>query len=417
MIGAAAWKPLRFEKYLTFEQQFLQDCLQNVRPGVEHFLRTLTRNINIKHPQLYRKFCQQYLNITKLSAKNIATILNFACYKIDFIAFIRYHIEYTHVFRQYAKLYSDILCSNDFQLAQQAIIPKADFVSKFSIPLHHTSNYMDFINDLLESDDCSNADDRILQTALGEWKRLNADIDCELKSANLTINFWMKNLKNIPYSLQRPDRRYILDSRMSQYPLKLMSSSRFKSNWFILFNDIFCHSTGNSSSAIKLYSLKTLWIFDNSHSNTTIEFEPTPQQPQHSASEDVEKEVRQLAAKLKNTPAFLLRIETPEDQLMLIAPSQEVHQHWKDQLEKQIKEVTGKANNNSQRRTTSYKFSDKHRVYPACRYLGNRTTLMHPFELKILEIEFVVFLSLSLYIRPMGFGSNEWYRCIGVSGW
>lgn len=366
LVIGTAWKPLRFEKYLTFEQQFLQDCLQNVRPGVEHFMRTLSRNINIKHPQLYRKFCQQYINITKLSAKNITTIMNFARYKIDFVAFIRYHIEYTHVFRQYAKLYSNILCSDDFQLAQQALIPKADFVSKFSIPLHHTSNYMDFIHDLLAT---HGSDGRFLHTALGEWQRLNTDIEGELKSANLTINFWMKNLKNIPHTLQRPDRRYILDSKNTSYSLKLMSSSRFKSNWFILFNDMFCHCTGNSSAAIKQYPLKTLWVFDISQPNTQIEFESTAV-VQHGPMEEVEKGISQLAAKLKNMSTFLLRIETPEDQLMLTAPSQEVHQQWKDQLEHQIKCVTGKAHNNSQRRTTSYTFSDKNRIYPGCRYLG-----------------------------------------------
>lgn len=376
LVIGTAWKALRFEKYLTFEQQFLQDCLQNVRPSVEHFLRTLSRNINIKHPQLYRKFCQQYINITKLSAKNIATILNFACHKIDFVAFIRYHMEYTHVFRRYAKLYSDILCSDDFQLAQQAIIPKADFVSKFSIPLHHTSNYLDFINDLLAS---KSSDSRFLHIAYDEWERCNAHIDAELKSANLTINFWTKNLKNSLHTLQRPDRRYILDSKNPQYPLKLMSSSRFKSNWFILFNDIFCHSTGNSSSTIKQYALKTLWVFDNSHlNNATIECESTAQQQQQQsgsggASDEVsasDKEARQSAAKLKPTPTFLLRIETPEDQLMLIASSEAVHQHWKEQLENQLRYVTGKANNSSQRRTTSYTFSDKHRNYAACKYLG-----------------------------------------------
>ncbi|XP_055309142.1 alsin homolog [Sitodiplosis mosellana] len=349
LVVGTVYRPLRFEKYLEFEQQFLQDILQNTRKNIEHFLRTLSRNIQIKHPQLYRQFAQQYNSITELAAKNIASLLKFACQKCDHtaIAFIQHHTEYVHLFRQYCKLYCETICSDDFVRASQIIIPNADFTSKFSIPLQHTANYVDFIRELIEVNGGENG--LYLKSVLSHWEKYRHEVDEMLKSANLTINFWTANQKVVPPTLQIPERRFIMDSK--EFSLKLLPSSRFKSNWFILFNDIFCHSTGSSSS-LKQYSLKTLWI------SNVVDKDVSPSSSSSSSSSNVRK--------------YAFKIITPEEQFLVSAPSNDVKLKWLQAFEYHIKDALGKVNSKSTfvRRTTAYTFSDKHRIYPLCKYLG-----------------------------------------------
>lgn len=346
LVVGTVYRPMRFEKYLKFEQQFLQDVLQKTRPNIEHFLRILSRNIQIKHPQLYRQFAQKYNIITEWSAKNVVSLLKFACYKCELseIAIIRNHQEFVHVFQQYLKSYCDTICSDDFVRASQIIIPNADFTSKFSIPLQHTANYVDFIRELIEE----NVENELqLKSVLNHWEQFRHEVDQMLKSANLTISFWMANQKIIPPALQIPERRFIMDSK--EFLLKLLPSSRFKSNWFILFNDIFCHSTGSSSS-LKQYSLKTIWI------NNVVDKDVSPSSS--SSSTNIRKH------------AF--KIITPEEQFLVSAASNDVKVKWLQALEYHIKDSLGKVNSKSTlvRRTTAYTFSEKHRIYPLCKYLG-----------------------------------------------
>lgn len=346
LIVGSVYRPLRFEKYLKFEQQFLQDILQKTRPNIEHFLRVLSRNIQIKHPQLYRQFAQQYSSITDLLANNIASLLKFSCQRIDFtaITFVRNHTEYIHIFRQYCKCYCETICSDDFSRASQIIIPNSDFMSKFSIPLQHTSNYVDFIRELLEI----HPENYLLKTSLKHWDQFRREVDEMFKSADFTIKFWTANQKNIPPALQLPERRFIIDSK--EFSLKLLPSSRFKSNWFILFNDIFCHSTGSTSS-FKQYSLKTLWI------SNVVDKDVSP-----SSSASSSSQVRKYAFK----------IVTPEEQFLVSASSNDIKMKWLQSFEYNIKNTLGKVNSKSNflRRTTTYTFSDKHRIYPMCKYLG-----------------------------------------------
>lgn len=338
--------PLIFEKYLKFEQQFLQDILQKTRPNIEQFLRVLSRNIQIKHPQLYRQFSHQYNSITDLLAKNVASLLKFSCHKINFseITFVRHYSEHINIFRQYCKCYCEITCSDDFLHASQIIIPNADFTSKFSIPLQHTSNYIDFIRELLEM----HTDNYLLKISLRYWEHFRNEVDEMLLAANQTIKFWSLNQKNIPPALQLPERRFIIDS--TEFPLKLLPSSRFKSNLFILFNDIFCHSTG-SISTFKNYSLKTLWI-----------------------SNVVDKDVSSTTASSSSSqvPKYSFKIITPEETFLVGTTSYDIKMKWLQSFEYYIKNVLGKVNSKSNfvRRTTTYTFSEKHRVYPSCKYLG-----------------------------------------------
>lgn len=347
LVVGQVFKPLRFEKFLKFEQQFLQDILQKTRPNLQQFLRTMHRNM-VKYPSLYRQFSHQYNSITELTAINVISILNFAKQLIDVnaIAFIRYHSEFINIFRSYTQRYCEIICSDDFGRTCQYIIPNSDFTSKFSTPLQHTANYIEFLHELIESVASQNETVKIV---LGDWEKFRSEMDLMLKHANQTISFWNANQKNIPVNLQLPSRRIVIDSK--EIPLKLINSSRFSSNWFILFNDIFCHSTGSSSS-MKQYSLKTLWI----HSVNDKDVSPS------SSSSSSNAAIRKNA----------LKIVTPEEQFVVAATNHEAKMRWLHGIERQIRESLDKTNSKSNlmRRMTSYTFTDKHRVYPQCKYLG-----------------------------------------------
>lgn len=351
LVCGMAFKMLRFEKFLKIEQQFLQDILQKTKPSAEHFVRTIDRNNLFKYPKMYQQFFQYYIQITELTATNIWSMLDYSRHLTDSnaIAFICKYREFIHIYRLYTKFYCDIICSDDFARTHQAIIPNTDFTSKFAVPMHHTINYVEFLSELLTI----NIKNELLKDAFDRWTQFRNEIDLMLHAANATITFWMTNQKFIPNGLlQQPERRIIIDSK--EHSLKLLPSSRFKTNWFILFNDIFCHSTGSSMSSIKQYSLKTLWI-------TNI------------VDKDVSSSTSSSST-ASNARKYAIKITAPEEQITLSAGSNEIKMRWLDALEYQIKENVGKSYvtklNLLMRRITTYTFSEKHRVYPSCKYLG-----------------------------------------------
>lgn len=350
LVTGTWFEMLRFEKFLEIEQQFLQDILQKTKPSAEHFIRTIDRNNLFKYPKMYQQFFHYYINITELTAINIWSMLNYSRRLTDSnaIAFICKNREFIHIYRWYTKFYCDIICSDDFERTHQAIIPNTDFTSKFAVPMHHTINYVEFLSELLTL----NIKNELLKDAFDRWTHFRNEMDLLLNAANATITFWMTNQKFIPNGLQQPSRRIIIDSK--EHSLKLLPSSRFKTNWFILFNDIFCHSTGNSLSSIKQYSLKTLWI------TNIVDKDVSSSTSSSSTSSTARK--------------YAIKITTPEEQFTLSAGSNEIKMRWLDALEQLIKENVGKSNatklNLLARRTTTYTFSEKHRVYPSCKYLG-----------------------------------------------
>lgn len=354
IIIGSTFRMLKHEKYLKFEQQFLQDILQQTRPHLETFMSIISRNNILHHIQLYKDFVYQYNCITELTAFNVMTLMNFARHLHDYdsIAFIRYHVEFIHVFRQYTNLYCQINCSEDS--TRFSIVPNTDFTSKFSLPIQHIINYIQFINELLNE----HSNNETLKSILSHWEQLRIEIDELLESANKTITFWVINKKNIPNRLQTPDRRIILDSK--EFPLKLLTSSRFKSNRFILFNDLFCHSTGNSSS-FKAFSLKTVWI------TNVIDKDVSP-----SSSSSITTASPSSSSTTSTIRRYAYKIQTPEEQYSVSCQTNEAKMIWLESMERQIKETLGKKTTKSNllNRYTTYTFGEKHRVYPSCRYIG-----------------------------------------------
>lgn len=332
---------LKFEKYLKFEQQFVQDILQV--PFHPKFIQSFDHSGTI-----YKEFFRLYQNIADLTAINIKTMITFARgignASTTSIACVGSCREFIFLYRAYTKYYCEIICSSDYQKTCNAIIPNTDFPSKFLKPTQHIPNYIELINELMatESND-------YLGSAYNHWTCFCSDMNAMIAEADKTLAFWQMNAKQLPSFLQTASRRFVIDSK--ELSLKLLPTSRFSSNWFILFNDLFCHNTG-SNSTIKQYQLKTLWI------NSVTDKDAIA-----GASSSTANSQRKYA----------LKITTPEEQFVVSAQSNEVKMQWFQLIELHIKMTLGKANaknTNLIYRVTTHTFSDKHKLYPNCKYIG-----------------------------------------------
>lgn len=353
LIISNAFRQLVHEKYLKFEQQFLQDILQNTRPHLEHFMRQIARNDDPHIAQLFQKFVLHYNRCTELTALNVHTMGDFVGHTADShsMAFVRHHLEFIHVYRLYTQLYCDIICSDDASRA--TIMPNAEFLPKFSTPILHIGNYVEFITELLTT---HAPDDERLKSVQCHWQQLANEVDIICRSAERTRDFWMANKKLVPPPWQRPDRRLVLDSK--DVPLKLLMSSRFKTNWFVLFNDSFCHGTGTVAS-LKAYPLETVWV------TNVIEKDLSPAS-MATASPTVQK--------------YALKITTPEKVFLVSCQSDETKTVWLETIEQYVQLALGEHSTRSVR-YTAHTFSDKHPVYPSCRYTGqwNNGGKMHGY--------------------------------------
>lgn len=337
------FQKLKFEKYLKFEQQFLQNILQKVAPHLPKFAQTMHRNM-VKHPTIYKQLFHQYKIIAELTAVNTRSLLLYArdCHPMEEMIFIKYHQELIHIIRLYTKHYCEIICSNDFHATCQNILSSDEFIAKFSTPMQHIFNYCDFLCDLLALEIKETYE--FLKVTYERWVSFKNDVSTMLDSAEQTVSFWNNYPKNFPNTLQIPERRLVLDSK--EFPLKLLQSNRFSNNWFILFNDIFCHSTGSSAS-LKQFPLKTIWI-----------------------SNIADKEASSSTATMPKK--YLFKIIAPEHQLMVAAQSHEIKMKWLKEFDRYIRAALGIADTKivPMYRSISYTFSDKHKSYPKCNYTG-----------------------------------------------
>lgn len=339
-------RPLLHEKYVRFEQQFLQDILQFSSPFFPKFEDTMIRNPHAKHmlPN-YREFFRQHQNIASLTAANIRSMLAYCSGTRDSpdMLFVQKSQAFVCCYLSYTKNYTEITCSNDFQRHCRLMIPNTDFVSKFSTPLHHITNYIDLIEELMAKGATSDA----LKRAQIVWTQFRIEMNKMLADADRTMSFW-QHQKGLPAVLQTPTRRYVTDSR--ELPLKLLPASRFTSNWFILFDDLFCHSAG--SAAIKQYPLCTLWI---------------------SSVSDKDAEAPGSSSTSGGARKYALKVTTPEEQFYICAQSNEVKMKWFQLIEHHVKMVLGRPAEQKNAlvcRVTTHTFTDKHKLYARCKYYG-----------------------------------------------
>lgn len=355
LIGESNFIKLRFECYLKYEQEYLQDILQKVAPFFPKFLHTMHRNI-VRHPTLYRQFFTQYNSIISITAVNIETMNLFGRgkYNCAKLSFVRHVLEYIAVYRMYAKCYCEILCSDDYKRMCETILPNTDFKAKFSTPLDHICNYIAFAKELSAIDTI-----HIIKTAQTHWEQFKLEMDAMLESAEKTVEFWKMNSKSLPLSLHIPDRRFIQDSKQLQ--LKLIPATRFTSQWFILFNDMFCVCSG--STTVKQHALKTLWVCSVADkeiaSSTTTLSSLSPA----------------LTGGTHASRRFALEVITPEERFIVGAQTLETKFKWLDAFEHYIRLALGRTDGKSTGKVPAYRiatytFSDKHKSYGKCRYTG-----------------------------------------------
>lgn len=342
LVISHTFRQLIFEKYLKFEQQFLQDILQNTRPHLENCMHQFARIDDTQMAQLFQKFVLQYNRCTELTALNVHTMRNFMRYHIDAhtMAFIHHHLEFIHIYRLYTQLYCDIICSDDTSRA--TIMPNTEFLPKFSTPFLHIVNYIDLISELLTGEA---TDNERLKSVRCHWEQLRNEIELICKTAERTKDFWTMNKKNVPSRWQTADRRLVLDSK--DISLKLLTSSRFKTNWFLLFNNCLCHGTGTIAS-FNTYPLETVWV------TNIVDKDVSPQT---------------MATASPNARKCALKITTPEKQFVVSCQSDEMKILWLEAIEQYVQLALGDNSTRSIRYTT-HTFTDKHPVYPLCNYTG-----------------------------------------------
>lgn len=349
LVVGNAIRSLKMEKFLKFEQQFLQDILLVGVPFCPRFTQSLNRSGMKQIVAVYKDFFHSYQNIADLTAFNIQTLLAFGRGIGDAssasIACVGSHQEFICAYRAYTKQYCEIICSSDHQKSCNTIVPSTEFASKFLKPSYHISNYIELINELMAADPA----DAQLKSAHSNWMHFSREMNATIIDADKTLAFWQANVKHLPLFLQTASRRIVIDSK--DLPLKLLAASRFSTNWFILFNDVFCHNTG-SNSTIKQYPLKTLWI---------------------NSVNDKDDIAGSSSSTGSGQRKYALKITTPEEQFVVSAQSNEVKMRWFQLIEEHVKMALGKVNaknTNLIYRVTTHTFSDKHKLYPNCKYIG-----------------------------------------------
>lgn len=346
LIGESNFAQLRFEHYLKYEQEYLQDILQKVAPFFPKFLRSMHRNV-LKHTALYKQFFHQYNRIISCTAVNIQSMAAFSRAKTNCakLCFVRNANEYISVYRTYVQCYCEILCSDDYKRMCETILPTTDFEAKFSTPLHHIVNYIEFAKELLAANEATMS---IVQSAHTHWEQFKQEMDAMLHTAERTVTFWKTNAKTFPTMMHVPQRRFILDSKT--LPLKLIPSSRFTSQWFLLFDDCFCVCSG--SATVRQYQLNTLWVCSVSDKEVAPSF----------------------ASGAQASRRFAIEIITPEERFVVGAQTLEAKFQWLDAMERYVRRALGRGETKAGKvpayRVATHTFSDKHKSYAKCRYTG-----------------------------------------------
>lgn len=314
------------EKHLNSEQKFLQETLntyQNILKPFRKKLYFINKNPTIDH------LCQQYLNLLNMTAVNLKSMLDYYNGIIGFhdILFLVSSTEMTASYRAYTTCFCDVVVMHGFS-SESILLDKVKDPRKiFMAPFQRVWSYVDFICHLLEM----TTNKTFLDEKRSVWEKYKIEKDLAIELADKTAKFWETNGKSLAPKLQSSERRLIIDSK--EVSLKLMSSNRFSSHWFILFSDTFCHN----SSTLQLYPLNTLWI---------------------SPLLDIENR--------KN--AF--KISIPEDTVILVAQDHDSKTKWIEAIELGIKSCLELTEFSvvPKFRNANYIFSEKHLKYARAKY-------------------------------------------------
>lgn len=137
----------------------------------------------------------------------------------------------------------------------------------FSLPVKRIGEYSRLLTRLLSSLNLSPqaAFFQELQACSNDWVIL-ADVSAkEMSLAEATKAFWESVPQKIVDMYRVPQCRMLRDSKT--HPLQLLSTGRFASHHFILFNDKFTHY---HFGGFQNYSLQTVWVEADTEAETTF---------------------------------------------------------------------------------------------------------------------------------------------------
>lgn len=351
--------------YVSTEQKFLENLLFMQIYVLKPLAKTFTSDSN--DTDAYENICSKFNEILYVTALYVESLHLFNQSNIDVFEIILIHKtdEMIYIYNEYVNALCNVISLNGFRvLARKFDIPtyikkhyanikkiktsEEIFNHIFNYPLEHILIYKKTIPELfknIEFQDKQSIDKQILDLQI-KWDLLNSNKCKAVDEAQFTQNFW-QNAGKILETYWLPQRRLIRDSRND--PLYVHNTYRFINHWFILLSDILLHMTNGHPH---VYDLKTLWV------------EPLP-------DSDV----------LTNS----LMLISPEDNIIVYAPSPSEKSRWLLALQQAIKSVMKKINSNQPPivRIANYTYT-KNAAYRDAKYIGRwvKAVMSGPGKLK-----------------------------------
>ncbi|KAL3281564.1 hypothetical protein HHI36_004772 [Cryptolaemus montrouzieri] len=279
------------------------------------------KNANSSNGKLFENFCRNYINVMKLLAIDVYSLLEYENNLISFcdIAFVKHIDEHLFTFKEYlAVLYSVVTIdgfnniSKLIEVSQSLYKLRLDLVTKrdkcneeilvsklFLSPVDILPKLVNFVKFMIKKEG------EELNDIIVKLTEFVDDNNANLRKAEETREFWLNTGRSIDF-LKQPERRLIFDSHSR--PINFLNASRFSSHYFILFNDIFVHMIG---STYHIHNLSTIWV--------------EPQQD----------EASQL---------YQLILKMPEETITLCTSEPEVKIDWFHVMQTTIKNALNKSN-------------------------------------------------------------------------
>lgn len=310
------------------EQRHLQESLRTYLTVLKPILKKL--NFTTKNPHI-EDLCQLYLNLVHISAATVRSLRAYfrgriGCLELLLLVNSR---EIIAAHRRYTQRFCDILAQpggfrviNELQSCQNS-------EKLFEAPLKRVWKNIELIGELRTTEQ-SEVYQAFLNDRLTAWERFKIEKDLAIDQARNTCRFWEVAGKSLTNRLYVADRRLVLESKT--VPLKWPSGGRFASHWWMLFNDVFCRSSGVSGE-LHVYPLKTLWVTQCRGS---------------------------------------MRVVTPEETFMLTEQTSELKQQWFAALAAGVRRSLDRPPglNMPSHRNASYTFGDRHTKYAKAKYFG-----------------------------------------------
>lgn len=348
---------------LSIAQRYLEELLLIYHSLVKPFLKK-SKSI-VSHSNVYEIVCDIFGDILNVTALNVLSTWQYAEKHINEcdVSLIKNLEEYIFLYKKYYIAISNLIVIGGFAHINNIVDVPSSIYNLFSDqlptnkqknnkktleavvalafvqPLTRLSSYKCISQSLLrhrmkrkKSDSRSNVEEKIGKV-ISSLDTLIEEQEKKRKEADVTKLFWETIGKSLD-QYRTPERRLIRESKSR--PLNLINPGRFSSHWFVLFNDLFVHISGNTPS---VHPLETLWV----------ETVPNTDSVQNA-----------------------IHLTTPEETICVTTTSEEEKTEWIHCLNSSIRTVLNKESSFKPPavRTASYTFSNKNSFYKEATYTG-----------------------------------------------